>query len=68
MAFRASVCASAHNGSIEFFERNDQFSMVVLVRWIPSKEASSQHFFHFVFFHFAPTASSPLNRWTRYPG
>jgi hypothetical protein len=62
MAFRASVCASTHNGNIEFLERNDQFSMAVLVGWVPSKATSIQHFFHFGFFHFAPTTSSPLKR------
>ena len=62
MAFRASVCASAHNGSIKFFERNDQFCMAVLVGCIPSKGTSIQHFFHLGFFHFAPSSSSPLER------
>ncbi len=60
MAFRASLCAAAHNGSTEFIERNDQLDMAVRVGWSPSKEASIQHFFRFGCFHFAPTSSSAI--------
>ena len=54
MAFSASLCAAAGNGSIEFIERCDQPSIAFIVGWIPSKEASVQHFFHLSFFHLAP--------------
>jgi hypothetical protein len=43
MAFSASLCAAAHNGSIEFIEPCDHANMAVLAGWIPSKRASIQN-------------------------
>lgn len=58
MTFSASLGAGAHNGSVEFVEWRDQPNIAVLAGWIPHKEAPIQHFFHFSFFHFAPTSLS----------
>ena len=64
MPFRASPCAAAHDGNIEFVERNSRLAGGALVGWSPSEQVSIR-LFNCRVFQFAPTPSAVKPQCTR---